>query len=84
LDTIRKELFEDAFISSIKTSFQKKDWADFIEFYGTHYVTEVVMGGRVLQEIVFSSESISNLKYLGVDLQKTAKARFEMISGDKL
>ena len=82
IDLFRTYTFEPSFINAVKMSFDSDDWSDFIDVYGTHFVREVTMGGRALQEISYSYESVSTLSSLNIDISTTAKFRFAMFFAD--
>ena len=66
----------------MKTSFQHNSWDNFISQYGTHFIFDVYMGGRVVEEMVFTRESVATLEALNVDIEIAAKASYAKANGD--
>jgi hypothetical protein len=73
---------DSTFISAVNQSYNSDDWNDFIEKYGTHFVKEVTIGSRVLNRLAYSSESVSNLGTLKIDIAAAAKYRLAKFLGD--
>ena len=48
----------------------------FIDQFGSHFVYDVMMGGRATQEISYNSEAISQMSAIGIDISIAAKAKF--------
>lgn len=82
VDLFRNYTLESSFVNAVNMSFNFNNWSDFIDAYGTHFVRDVTMGGRALQEISYSYESVSTLNSLDIDILTTAKFRFAMFFGD--
>ncbi len=61
LDLFKPRPISANFWEGVRVSFNAKNWDKFIEQFGTHYVYEVIMGGRAIQEIQYSSKSVSEL-----------------------
>ena len=74
---------EDAFVSAVNSSFHNKNWDNFIKEYGTHFVSEVTMGARAIQQINYTYENGAKMRMLGVDLDIAARGRFAELVGDK-
>ena len=73
---------EDAFEAAVNTSFNSNNWTTFIDIYGTHFIKDVTMGGRAVQEISYSSQSVSKMNSLHIDTSVAAKARYAAFFGD--
>ena len=67
----------------MNSSYHSNNWDTFIGEYGTHFVKDVTMGGRALQEIAYTYQSVSKLNALDIDISTAARARFAMFFGDK-
>ena len=65
------------FIKGAINSYKDKKWDRFISQYGTCYATEVIMGGRATQEIIYSFKSASQMITSGISLQIAASASFK-------
>ena len=74
---------EDSFEVAVNASYHSNNWDTFIEEYGTHFVKDVTMGGRALQEISYTSQSVSKLNSLDIDISTAARARFAQFFGDR-
>jgi hypothetical protein len=61
LDLFKPGKISDNFWSGVLYSVNANNWDRFIEQFGTHYVYEVVMGGRAVQEITYSFKSIADM-----------------------
>ena len=70
------------FIAGANQSYHTKNWDKFITQFGTHYVYDVTMGGRAVQEISYSYEAVSKLNSLNVDISVAAKASYAKFFGD--
>jgi len=70
------------FWAGVEFSFKANDWERFIEQFGTHYVHEVVLGGRAIQEIQYNWKSVSEMESLAIDIDITAKASFAKFYAD--
>lgn len=57
-------------------SYMLNDWEAFILQFGTHFVYDITMGGRAVQQIDYSYESVCKLKSLKIDISLAAKASF--------
>lgn len=68
------------FHSAVRESMIMNNWTEFINEFGTHYVKEVIMGGRATQSITYSEKSVAELKAMGIDITQTASARYKAIS----
>ena len=64
------------FVRGVVESYQSKNWDKFITQFGTHFVYDVTMGGRAIQEISYYYESVSKLSSIDVDINIAAKASF--------
>lgn len=64
------------FVSGVNQSYHTKKWDNFITQFGTHFVYDVTMGGRAVQEITYDYSSISKLNSLNIDIAIAAKASF--------
>jgi hypothetical protein len=74
IDPLYKDFTIDpAFISAVNSSYNANNWNDFIDKFGTHFVKEVTMGGRALQRLAYSSNSVSDLGSLKIDVASVAK-----------
>ena len=51
-------------------------WASFMNIYGTHFVGQVVLGGRIVMQSKMSSESYAELLSVGIDIKAEAKLSF--------
>ena len=51
LNLFKPGKISENFWDGVGYSFEAKDWDRFIEQFGTHYVYEVIVGGRAIQEI---------------------------------
>lgn len=58
------------------------DWSTFIGQYGTHYITEVLFGGRAIQESEFTRTSVATLKEKGIDVGLAVKASYAGFYGE--
>lgn len=83
MDLFKNFELDSSFITAVNSSYHSNDWEAFISEFGTHFITEVIMGGRAVQEIVYNFESMSQLNSLDIDIGVAAKARFGMFYGDK-
>lgn len=70
------------FVSGVNESYHSNNWDKFITQFGTHFVYDVTMGGRALQEISYDFESVSKLNSLNVDISLAAKASFAKFFAD--
>ena len=70
------------FWEGVKYSMNAKSWEKFIEQFGTHYVYDLIVGGRAIQEIQYSAQSVSEMETMKIDLDLTAKASFAFFHGD--
>ena len=59
-----------------------KTWQNLIEDYGTHYISTVVLGGRVQYHYYFSSRSITEMKTMGIDVKTAAALSFKKFNLD--
>lgn len=50
LDRYQRYKISTNFFAAVEESIQFSDWSGFINQFGTHYITEVVLGGRAVQE----------------------------------
>lgn len=70
------------FWDGVSYSLGEKNWDMFIEQFGTHYVHEVIMGGRAIQEIQYTYKSASEMESLKIDVNIAAKASFAKFYAD--
>ena len=70
------------FVKGVVQSAKTGNWDMFIDQFGTHFVYEVIFGGRATQQTSYSYEAVSTLRSLGVDLHTAAKARYAFFYGD--
>ncbi len=70
------------FWDGVSYSYNANDWERFIEQFGTHYVYEVVLGGRAVQEIEYNFKSASDMESLNIDINIAAKASFAKFYAD--
>lgn len=72
------------FISGVVTSYRSGNWTKFIEQFGTSYVNDVMMGARATQEIVYESNSVSEMTSTGTSIDVAGKAQFRRtyLAGD--
>ena len=82
VDYYKNYVLEDSFEAAVNTSYNHNNWETFIEVYGTHFIKDVTMGGRALQEISYSSQSISKMNTLQIDTSIAAKARYAAFFSD--
>ncbi len=82
LNLFKPGTISDNFWSGVSYSMDGNDWERFIEQFGTHYVYEVVMGGRAIQEIQYSYKSSSDMESLNIDVSIAAKATFAKYYAD--
>ena len=66
----------------MNASYHANNWETFISEYGTHFVYDIIMGGRAVQEVSYSSESVSKLLTLDIDISTTAKFKFAKFFAD--
>ncbi len=66
----------DAFVKGAISASASNKWDIFIETYGTHYSEENIMGGRAVQETIYSYASVSKMESLNIDINIAAKASF--------
>ena len=72
----------DNFKKGVEQSYANKNWDNFINQYGSHFTYEVIMGGRAIQQIEYSFESVSRLEELSIDINTAAKASYAKFYGD--
>jgi len=82
VDYFKDYALEESFEEAVNNSFNANNWDTFIEVYGTHFIKDVTMGGRALQEISYSSQSVSKMSTLEIDTSVAAKARYASFFGD--
>lgn len=70
------------FVRGAVESYQSGSWDKFITQFGTHFVYDVTMGGRAIQEISYDFESVSKLASVDVDINLAAKASFAKFFAD--
>lgn len=76
LDIFKSYKVSSSFFQALDTAVRINDWTAFISQYGTHYVTEVLFGGRAIQESEFNRNSVAKLKEKGIDVGRSVKAGF--------
>jgi hypothetical protein len=54
IDLFKSGTLEDAFIAGVNSSYHNNNWETFVNEFGSHFVSEVVMGGRAAQQIVYN------------------------------
>lgn len=64
------------FWQGVNYSYHANSWDKFIVQFGTHFVYELVLGGRAIQEIQYDWKSVSEMETIGVDINIAAKAKF--------
>jgi hypothetical protein len=70
------------FTSLVVNSYLRNKWSDLIDIYGTHFVYEVTMGGRVTYEATLSAKGVSQISSSGVDFTVAAEAKFGKMYAD--
>lgn len=70
------------FVRGAVESYQAGRWDKFITQFGTHFVYDVTMGGRAIQEISYDFESVSKMTSVDVDINLAAKASFAKFFAD--
>jgi hypothetical protein len=70
------------FVSGAIESYQSKNWNKFITQFGTHFIYDITMGGRAVQEITYDFESVSKLSSIDIDISIAAKASFAKFFAD--
>jgi hypothetical protein len=70
------------FLNGARNSYQNKNWTKFLGTFGTHYADQTIMGGRAIQQTVYSFQSQSKMSSLKINVQLAAKASFASFYGD--
>lgn len=70
------------FWDGVSFSYTANDWGRFIEQFGTHFIYEVILGGRAIQEIQYNYKSASDMESLDIDVNIAAKASFAKFYAD--
>jgi hypothetical protein len=70
------------FVKGVVDSYHAKSWDKFITQFGTHFVYDVTMGGRAIQEISYDFQSVSKIASVNVDINIAAKASFAKFFAD--
>lgn len=70
------------FWDGVEYCYKYKKWDRFIEQFGTHFVHEVVLGGRAIQQIQYTYKSASEMESLDIDINLAAKASFAKFYAD--
>lgn len=70
------------FTSSVVNAYMRNDWYSFIRTYGSHFVYELTMGGRVTYEAALTTQGVSEMNTYGVDLNIALQAKFAKIFSD--
>lgn len=64
------------FVKGVLTAYRTGDYFKLITNFGTCYVTEVIMGGRTTQEIIYESDQLSQMMVTGTTIEAAANATF--------
>jgi hypothetical protein len=70
------------FVTGVVESYKSASWDKFITQFGTHFVYDVTMGGRAIQEISYDFQSVSKLSSIDIDISIAAKASFAKFFAD--
>jgi hypothetical protein len=68
-------------IETVDTSAQNKLWLDFFRDYGTHFIDEVHLGGKMIFQMTLDKASQDNLKSEGVDVAAEFEGEYGPVSG---
>lgn len=82
LNTFSPGKISDSFWVDVDNSLKSNDWSLFIEHFGTHFVYDVTLGGRAVQEIQYDSKGIAILGSLNISTDLAAKASFAAFYND--
>lgn len=82
LNLFKPGKISENFWDGVSYSYGAQNWERFIDQFGTHYVHEVIMGGRAVQEIQYSWKSVSQMESLTIDINIAAKASFAKFYAD--
>lgn len=82
LDLYKGYKISSSFFQALDLAINSNDWNTFISQYGTHYTTEVLFGGRAIQESEFTRTSVSTLKEKGIDVGLAVKAGYAGFYGE--
>ena len=66
----------DDFVAGVNYSLARGDWTKFVEIFGTHYIHDVVMGGRLEIMTDFSEHAVEEMQSLDIDLKLAASFSF--------
>ena len=63
-----------SFKLALTNSLRLNNWELFIETYGTHYIYETILGGRAVQEMIFTSKAIDEMQHQHINLEREVSA----------
>ena len=68
-------LTED-FKAYVKESSENGDWADFLDYFGSHFASRVIFGGRYTYQHLYSAQSMSFFTSMNLDVKIASKVQF--------
>lgn len=83
IPTFEAMTLSDDFIAGVKKSMDEGSWVQFVEVFGTHYIYQTMLGGRMEMFTDFSEHSVQELRALDISVAEAASFSFAKFTANE-